>query len=207
MANFHKNAASYINDLTFSQNNIIVEIGSDRNEGSTEWFDQIASERNIRFYSIDVVEFAIQKLRHLKNTDFVIAKSGSEWANNCLKNIDKKIKILYLDNYDWISCMENITASEQELIADYAKRGVSMTNLDCQREHLHQMVGCLPYMDDESIVICDDTPYNSSSGIYFGKNGAVVPYLLNYGYEIIFGKGLNRHCYEDNGVILYRKTK
>ena len=39
MANFHINAKEFLDKLTFDINDIIVEIGSDRSEGSTEWFD------------------------------------------------------------------------------------------------------------------------------------------------------------------------
>lgn len=207
MANFHLNSKAFIDKLQFNTNNIIVEIGSDRAEGSTEWFDNIAKNNNIDFYSVDVVKYASQIFNHLQNTKFIIAESGSYWAHNELPKIDKKIKVLYLDNYDWISSMNHINANELKLIAEYKSRGVDMTNLNCQREHLYQMIGCLPYMDDESLVICDDTPFNQSSGVYFGKNGAVVPYLLNYGYEVVFGRGIDSNCKEDNGLILYRKSK
>jgi hypothetical protein len=207
MANFHKNSKLFIDMLTFDTSNIILEIGSDRAEGSTEWFDELAKTKNVDFYSIDVVDEASKKFKHLTNTNFVVAKSGSIWTHTELSKLKKKIKVLYLDNYDWISSMNNINSHEQRLIDEYAKRGVTMTNLDCQREHLYQMIGCLPYMEDESLIICDDTPYNDSAGVYFGKNGAVVPYLLNFGYEIVFGRGHNRNCEEDNGIILYRKIQ
>ena len=207
MANFHKNAKPYIDDLNFNNNNIIVEIGSDRGEGSTSWFDQYAKNLNIDFYSVDVVDTASTELSHLSNTKFIITESGSKWAHHDLPNLGKKIKVLYLDNYDWLSTMSNIQRHELLQVNEYKMRGVDMSNLDCQREHLHQMVGCLPYMDDESLIICDDTPYQSHSGIYIGKNGAVIPYLLSYGYKIVFGRGYNRECHEDNGLILYRDKK
>jgi hypothetical protein len=206
MANFHKNARFFIDNLKFDKNDIIVEIGSDRCEGSTEWFDEYAKLFNVDFYSVDVVDYASKTLKHLSNTKFVITESGSKWTHNELPNINKKIKVLYLDNYDWLGPMEHLKSHELEQVQEYKNRGVSISNLDCQREHLHQMVGCLPYMAGESLVICDDTPYQHHSGIYIGKNGAVVPYLLSYGYEIIFGRGYGRECSEDNGVILYRKS-
>lgn len=205
MANFHLNSKLYIDGLKFSNNNIIVEIGSDRGEGSTAWFNKIAEQVDVDFYSIDVNDYALNTFKHLEHTKFIVTESGSKWAHEELPKLDKKIKVLYLDNYDWISTMDNIRDNELQQKDEYKSRGVDMSNLDCQREHLYQMIGCLPYMDQESLIICDDTPYNRSSGIYFGKNGAVIPYLLNYGYKIVFGRGSNRECQEDNGVILYRQ--
>ena len=205
MANFHLNSKSYLDNLTFNPNEVIVEIGSERGEGSTAWFNDYAQEKNLEFYSVDVTTYASSTLSHLRNTNFVVSNSGSEWAHNELPKLNKKIKVLYLDNYDWLhTTIDRLSDNEIAMRAAYRLRGVTMTNLDCQREHLMQMIGCLPYMADESIIICDDTPYQEHSGIYIGKNGAVIPYLLNYGYKIIFGRGHDMTCKEDNGLILKR---
>jgi hypothetical protein len=37
-----------------------------------------------------------------------------------------------------------------------------------------------------SVVACDDTWYNRSWGHYSGKCGAVVPFLLNHGYIVLY---------------------
>lgn len=203
MANFHLNSKEYIERLNFASNEIIVEIGSERGEGSTAWFDSIANNRNVEFYSVDVTSYAKQQLSHLQNTNFVVTDSGSAWAHNELPLINKKIKVLYLDNYDWLHS-NNYTDNEIAMIASYRLRGVTMSNLNCQQEHLMQMIGCLPYMAEDSIIICDDTPYQEHSGVYIGKNGAVIPYLLNYGYNIVFGRSPTTQCKEDNGIILAR---
>jgi hypothetical protein len=204
VANFHINAKQFIDDIKFESDEIIVEIGSDRGEGSTEWFDTIAKNNGVKFYSVDVDDYASRTRSFLKNTNFVITESGSKWAHEELPKINKKIKVLYLDNYDWLSPMDDLRPHEKKQVKEYKARGIDISNLDCQREHLMQMIGCLPFMADRSIIICDDTPYQDHSGIYIGKNGAVVPYLLNYGYQIVFGRGYNRVCKEDNGLILQR---
>lgn len=204
MANFHNNSKEFIDALTFSSNDIIVEIGSERGEGSTRYFDSIAKKKNVEFYSVDVIDYASTSLMDLKNTKFVVTEAGSKWAHEDLPKLNKTIKVLYLDNYDWLGPMDNLKPHEKQQVEEYRARGINISNLDCQREHLMQMIGCLPYMSDESIIICDDTPYQDHSGIYIGKNGAVIPYLLNYGYTIVFGRGHNRTCKEDNGLILKR---
>lgn len=191
MANFHLYAKPFIDKLT-SSDSIIVEIGSERGEGSTAWFDTIAKQLNKDFYSVDVTNYASSTLTHLKNTNFIVTSAGSKWA----KNNSKKISVLYLDNYDWISTMNSIRPIEQQMIDEYDSRGVDMSNFDCQREHLEQMINCMPCMDEQSIVICDDTPFDKSSGVYFGKNGPVIPYLVIHGYKIVYS--------DNNGVILTR---
>lgn len=187
MANFHLNAKPFIDQLTFTDE-IIVEIGSDNNEGSTEFFDSLGHE----FHSVDVLDDASKRLSHLQNTDWHIVLSGSSWATYGLPRLNKKIKVLYLDNYDWA----NPGPTADKIKEDYAHREVVWSNLGSQVEHLHQMIGCLPWMADESVVICDDTPVVAHHGTYTGKCGAVVPYLLVHGFKVVYA--------ENNGVILTR---
>lgn len=190
MANFHLNALPWIEALAFSSDDIIVEIGSDNCEGSTQFFDEL----NREFHSVDVLDTAKNKLSHLQNTTFHVVESGSSWANNVLIRLNKKIKILYLDNYDWA----NPGSIADKIKEEYAKRNVEWSNLGSQEEHLKQMIGCLPFMSNESLIICDDTIRVEHHGTYTGKCGAVIPYLLIYGYKIVYA--------ENNGVILLRNT-
>jgi hypothetical protein len=44
----------------------------------------------------------------------------------------------------------------------------------------------MPSMAPQSIVVLDDTWYNRWWGHYSGKGGAVVPFLLNNGYEVLY---------------------
>ncbi len=186
MANFHLNSKPFISRLGFTDE-IIVEIGSDNNEGSTAFFDSYRE-----FHSVDVLEDASIRLSHLKNTHWHVVSSGSDWAQNTLPTLNKKIKILYLDNYDWA----NPGIMADEIKKFYATRNVEWSNLGSQIEHLSQMVHCLPHMAEQSIVICDDTPIVDHHGTYTGKCGAVVPYLLVHGFKIVYA--------ENNGVILAR---
>jgi len=192
MANFHKNSIPYILYNNYdTDNDIILEIGSERGEGSTAFFDHYASQFEIPFYSVDVSDFAKNNLTHLKNTNFVI-DTGSSWTSKILPILNKKIKILYLDNYDWTN-----PGMEQERIKDlYLENNIVWSNMGSQVEHLSQMINCIPYMSDQSIVICDDTPIVDHHQTYTGKCGAVIPYLLINKYEIVYS------C--NNGVILIR---
>jgi hypothetical protein len=54
----------------------------------------------------------------------------------------------------------------------------------------------MPYMAEQSLVICDDTPLVEANETYTGKCGAVVPYLLCNDYQIVYTG--------NNGVILAR---
>ena len=170
---------------------MILEIGSDQNEGSTEFFNGLSVNWEIPFYTVDVV---IEPQRRLAHLDHIIwqVETGSVWTKKILPTLGKQIKVLYLDNYDW----SNPGPNADTIRTSYAFRNVDWSNLGSQIEHLHQMVNCMPYMADQSLIICDDTPLVDHSGTYTGKCGAVVPYLLCNGYRIVYTG--------NNGVILAR---
>jgi hypothetical protein len=183
MANFYLHAKPFIDQLTFTDE-IIVEIGSDNNEGSTAFFNSMHRE----FHSVDVIDDASRRLSHLTNTVWHVVSSGSDWT----MTLEKKIKVLYLDNYDWA----NPGPTADNIKTEYAQRGIEWSNLGSQVEHLAQMIGCLPWMAEQSVIICDDTPMVEHHGTFTGKCGAVIPYLLIHGFKIVYAK--------NNGVVLTR---
>ena len=193
MANFHLNSQPYIEQLSYNQDtDMILEIGSDQDEGSTEFFNALACNHVIPFYTVDVVDVGQHKFAHLEEIVWQIADSGAKWAKNVLPTLNKQIKVLYLDNYDW--CNPGPFADTIKI--RYAERNVKWSNIGSQTEHIAQMINCLPYMAEQSLVVCDDTPLVEHSGTYTGKCGAVVPLLLVNNYTIVYSG--------NNGVILAR---
>ena len=193
MANFHLNSQPYLTQLSCNRDtDMILEIGSDQNEGSTEFFNALAGNWQAPFYTVDVVDVGQHKFTHLENIIWQITESGSQWAKTILPTLNKQIKVLYLDNYDWC----NPGPFADETVTRYAERNVVWSNIGSQTEHIAQMINCLPYMSEQSIVICDDTPLVEHSGTYTGKCGAVVPLLLSNDYKIVYSG--------NNGVILAR---
>jgi hypothetical protein len=170
---------------------MILEIGSDQNEGSTEFFNGLSVNWEIPFYTVDVIIEPQHRFTHLDHIIWQV-ETGSVWTKKILPTLNKQIKVLYLDNYDWA----NPGPNADTIRTSYAFRNVDWSNMGSQVEHLQQMVNCMPYMADQSLVICDDTPLVAGSETYTGKCGAVVPYLLCNGYKIVYTG--------NNGVILAR---
>ena len=167
-------------NLTVNQNNIVVEIGSENGEGSSLWLHNWATKHNIEFYSVDVVE----RDQDSSKINWVIFESGSEWCKTVLPTLNKKIKVLYLDNFDWIYDIwnQNMPAEIQNLIDSYLQRGVVMNNQNCQEEHRLQVEYCLPYLDEQSVVIMDDTFYTNNG--WNGKCATAIPLLLKNGFKM-----------------------
>jgi hypothetical protein len=177
-----------------SADGIFVEIGSERGEGSTNYFAELAGKMGTELITVDIKNIPIQ----LADIEYVTAV-GSYWAHNIFPTYGKKISCLYLDNfdYDWdvaqggSQLMIDIVKAQKQ---EYLDRGVVMNNLNCQAEHLAQMLALLPYMTNTSVIVCDDT--HKINDCYVGKCGAVIPLLSLYGYKV-----MNE---EDMGVILAR---
>jgi hypothetical protein len=118
----------------------------------------------------------------------VVNSTGQAFLKNIVKGTS--ISLLYLDNFDWDWHPEKSEDFVIEQQTRYQNLGLTMNNINSQCAHLEQMVLALPAMSPASIVVCDDTWYNKWWGHYSGKSGAVVPFLLNAGYTVLYTEEL-----------------
>ena len=176
--------------LGCSSQNIVVEIGSENGEGSSLWLHNWSKINGMEFYSVDVEHRMREKVH--PEINWVVTDSGSNWCKNILPGLNKTIKVLYLDNFDWLWDPDNIDDHIKNQIEIYAKRGVKLNRENCQEEHKRQVEYCLPYLDEQSVVIMDDTFYNNSS--WDGKCATAIPLLLENGFTIHNNEYATRGC-------------
>lgn len=203
MGTLYKHAENYLDRLATADTSVFVEIGSDKGNGSTLPLADMAKSLGTRLITVDIEEQLLGKLHYrypgdprLDNISCVCAQ-GSHWAKTIFPSQNLTISCLYLDNFDWDygdSQWHHLIVEQQ---AEYTAKGYTMTNFNSQLEHLAQMTALLPYMDQSSIVICDDT--YTWNNCWVGKCGAVVPYLQLNGYEVIDK--------DDSAVMLARNLK
>lgn len=184
-------------------NSIILEIGSDRYEGSTEYFAQLAERRGEEFHTVDLSEDARIRISRYRTQgiNYHIAK-GSTWCQEVLPTLGKKISVVYLDNFDWLWDADNIydpsafnKVVEQQTKIYKDDFGLIMNNNNSQIEHLRQGLALLPFMHEQGIIACDDT--YTWNDCWVGKCGPLVVYLEARGWSVI-----DRTQY---GVILQRQ--
>jgi hypothetical protein len=110
---------------------------------------------------------------------------GSEWSKKFGETINKKISMLYLDNFDYIWDVNNESDSMiSRQIQQYKEMGFEMNNQNCQIEHLKQILYLTPYFDQNCVVALDDTYlYNDC---WVGKSGPAVVYLLCHNFSIVY---------------------
>lgn len=173
---------------------IVVEIGSGVADGSTKYLSSWANAQGLPFYSIDINEQSQNALSGL-DINFVIA-TGHVWCRDTLPTMNKKIKVLYLDNMDylWEDTPGNLESWRSGVGIDvmhrwfekqvqlYAAKNINLTRETSMEEHRLQVMYCLPFMSEQSIIIMDDTLDNQ--GQPYGKCATAIPLLLAAGYEL-----------------------
>ena len=161
---------------------VFVEIGSDRGEGSTVYLNNLAAQHNTKLITVDITAKARHTLgAQLTNTEFVVA-TGSDWAND-FAITDLDIDVLYLDNFDYIWDINNISRPIQIQMHEYSQRGVAMTNQACQIEHLRQLMLLYPRLTTNAVVAFDDT--YCWNDCWVGKCGPAVVYMLASGWRVV----------------------
>jgi len=161
-----------------------VEIGTSRNgdDGSTKilsgWCD--------RLITVDVDPLNCEFVRgfNLPNVE-VINSTGEDYLRQRIYSM-RTIDFLYLDNFDWDWHPDKTPDFILEQQRRYATLGLEMNNVNSQRAHLSQMILALHHMAERCLVVCDDTWFNKWWGHYSGKSGAVVPYLLDRGFKVLY---------------------
>ena len=185
MGQIFRQAEQYLDQLSFGE---FVEIGTSRNgdDGSTKTLANWASRNNEHVITVDVdpVNCDFVRAMNLSNVE-VVNSTGEDYLYHRIYSM-RPIKFLYLDNFDWDwhpDKPEDFVRDQQER---YTELGLEMTNINSQTAHLTQMIRALPHMAKHSLVVCDDTWYNKWWGHYSGKSGAVVPFLLSNGFEVLY---------------------
>jgi hypothetical protein len=120
---------------------VFVEIGSDRHEGSTSILAELAKRHGTKLITVDITNLAKQYIGHKHdNVEFVI-QTGSVWAKDFAQT-QTDIALVYLDNFDYIYDTRDILAHPitQKQITDYAEQGIAMNNVNCQVEHMKQLL-------------------------------------------------------------------
>jgi hypothetical protein len=178
LGKLYQKVTDYLEDPP-APDSIIVEIGSDRHEGSTRFFCDLADAHQKEFYSVDIDTAVQSRIPGKINWQ---TQSGSVWCRETLPEIDRPIWILYLDNFDynWDINQWNDHINQQKTW--YQTRGLTMDNQSCQVEHMKQLLGAWPYLGPGSVVVLDDT--YTLNDCWVGKGGGCVIYMLSQGWKI-----------------------
>lgn len=114
----------------------------------------------------------------------LVQDQGSEWCKKFATITDKKISVLYLDNFDYVSDDIDANFIARQILYYKEQHGIEMNNQNCQIEHFKQILNLTPHLHQNCVIAFDDTMQHN--GCWIGKCGPAVIYLLALGFEIVY---------------------
>jgi hypothetical protein len=181
-----RKAEQYIDQLT--EPGCWVEIGCGRagDDGSTRVLAEWANRKSRYLWTVDIDPHHCDLVRLLALPNVEVVQSTGEDYLATFPGHIAYISFLYLDNFDWDWHPDNTEDFVLEQQRRYADLGMpEMNNVNSQRAHLRQAELAVSRLAPISLVVCDDTWFNPWFGHYTGKCGAVVPFLMNHGFEVL----------------------
>ena len=180
-ARSYKSIIKYLDQLEGA----IVEIGSERGEGSTSFFAGAMINRpQFDFYTVDIdqhqFEYANSYTKLLPNVHAYHMK-GEDFLRDIFPEFNKQICYAYLDNFDWCWDHEELKPHIQEQLPNYEKFGLKVTNENSQLAHLEQTKSLIPHVADRCLIQFDDTWIHNWK--FDGKGGLAVPWLVEQGWN------------------------
>ena len=183
-ARLHTKILEYLPNLN---NGVLLEIGSDRGEGSTQFFAGLVYGTQREFYAVDPSDFVEQNIQQYASyiPNFYFNKTTGE---EFLKTFDKPVCYAYLDNYDWNSWEDEPKDTWEdwvaEMINEYTARGEIHSNETCKHVHLEQAKAIAALAAERCIIQFDDT-YGNIDEHLLGKGATAVPWLLENGWKTV----------------------
>lgn len=207
MGTYYRNVEKYFDQVDAG---IWIEIGTDRGEGSTQWFSDQALQRQCQFHGVDMDPDQIKRSRQsllvgdeLPDHITLWTGPGEQYlADLWERRQEACVSVVYLDNFDWDYWLGR---QEEAFVAGVKQRyrdrlSVEMENLTSQATHLAQAMELIPLLTPRSVVICDDTWWHPQEGVFIGKCSAAIPFLMLHGFELVDHQGYR----QNSGAILLR---
>jgi hypothetical protein len=168
---------------------VIVEIGSAREtnneDSSTFYFNKIAINNNTEFFSVDFSEKSWLMAKEIIHENAILS-DGKLFLQNFRNYTNKNISVLYLDNFDVIYNEKHKISLLNRVGNIYQENNENLNNQRAAEVHLEQLVTSMKFLNDDAIIIIDDTKFIDSN--WWGKGALVVPYLINNGFKVFSEK-------------------
>jgi hypothetical protein len=163
---------------------VILEIGSTRGDGSTQFFAGYVSHNiKFKFYTVDINTEITRHLLKFERVKYSNIKVFTGKGEDIIDQINEPISYAYLDNFDLIREESRSDPYVLELVTAYKKNfGIEMNNDNCHAAHLLQAQKVSKKAAKRCIIQLDDTHYNNG---WVGKGATAVPWLLSVGWRIL----------------------
>jgi hypothetical protein len=184
--------------VIFSKTNnpgYVIEIGSDRNAGSTYQIAKLANKHRFNFITVDIdikATARAEKILKKINNEY---RAINDYGEDFLRKTDLPLWLVYLDAFDIPGLWHT-----SEVIESYNDHNIKLTLENCHKMHYDCAVSICEKMAVGGFVCFDDVnPIDDSGNLIFdrvepgykkwsGKGATAIPYLIEQGFEIIDNK-------------------
>lgn len=175
-------AKSYklIESLNISEG-AVVEIGSERAEGSTTYLSTHCETKGIPFYTIDFNKDQYLNALRITNGVGAFNMTGEEFLSNIFPLLNQKISFVYLDNFDLVTGDGRDWTQRKSLYKSY---GLEMSNINSKIAHMTQAILAEKYANQKCHILFDDTWIDSCSKQFEGKGAWAINPLIYAGFKI-----------------------
>jgi len=179
-ARLHTKLLEYLPQLS---EGVLLEIGSDRGEGSTQFFAGLVYGTDRELYAVDPSDFVtanvMQYEPYIDNFTFT-----QDTGENFLSTFNKKICYAYLDNYDYNNWENEPKNTWEPWVVEMISEYNNHSNAKCVQVHLQQAQMIAKLAADKCIIQFDDT-YGNIDEHLMGKGATAVPWLLENGWHTV----------------------
>ncbi len=159
----------------------IVEIGSERTEGSTTFLYNFAKSKGLPFYTVDFNKDQYINALKITNGQGAYNMAGEEFLGNIFPLLNQKISFLYLDNFDLVTHDGRDWTQRKSLYRSY---GFEMNNTNSKIAHMTQAILSEKYSNSKCHILFDDTWIDSFSKQFEGKGAWAINPLIYAGFKI-----------------------
>jgi len=170
----------------------VIEVGSDRNAGSTYHLAKLAENHGLNFITVDIDLDATarsEKILRKINMDFLAV---NDFGERFLAEFNGTARLVYLDAFDIPGDWHTSRVHEV-----YSDRNLQLTLENCHKMHYDCAVAISAGMPAGGFVCFDDVnPVDESGNLIFervpsgylkwsGKGATAIPLLIGNGFEVI----------------------
>jgi len=179
-AKLHTKILEYLPQLS---EGVLLEIGSDRGEGSTQFFAGLVYGTDRELYAVDPSDFVAANVMQYEHyiDNFTFTQTTGEIF---LSKFKKKICYAYLDNYDYNNWENEPKNTWEPWVIEMISEYDNHSNAKCVQVHLQQAQMIAKLAADKCIIQFDDT-YGNIDEHLMGKGATAVPWLLENGWHTV----------------------
>ena len=171
----------------------IVEIGSERTEGSTTFLYNFAKSNGLAFYTVDFNKDQYINALKITKGRGAYNMTGEEFLGNVFPLLEEKIGFAYLDNFDLVTNDGRDWTQRKCLYKSY---GFDMNNTNSKIAHMTQSLLVEKHSSKNCHIIFDDT-WLTNYNEYEGKGAWAIRPMINANFAI---KNEIVKCEESEGL-------